>query len=56
MWIFLLKLSVVAPAALLFAASRGYSPLRALAIFCGCQSLFSGLTALFQRQRCDAAF
>jgi hypothetical protein len=53
--IFLVKLVIVVPAALLFAAPRGYPPLRALAFFCGCQSLFSGLTALFQRQRCDAA-
>ena len=55
-WMFLVKLSVVVPAALLFAVPHDYPPLRALAFFCGCQSLFSALTALFQRQRCDAAF
>jgi hypothetical protein len=54
--IFILKLSIVIPVAIAFGASRGYPPLRAIAFFCGWQSVFAGGAALFQRHRLDADF
>jgi len=54
--IFIVKLSIVILVAIAFGGSRGYPPLRAVAFFCGWQSVFAGAAALFQHHRLDAGF
>jgi hypothetical protein len=54
--IFILKLSIVILVSVVFGASRGYPPLRAIAFFCGWQSVFAGVAAVVQRHRLDADF
>jgi hypothetical protein len=52
---FALRLAVVVLFAAAFAIQRHYPMLRTLAVFCGCQSLFAGVTAAIQRHRIDSA-
>jgi len=54
--VFIVKLSIVIPVAVAFGATRGYPPLRAIAFFCGWQSVFAAAAALVQRHRLDADF
>jgi hypothetical protein len=54
--IFTVKLLVVILVATVVAMPRGLPPFRALAFFCGWQSVFAGVAALFHRHRLDAGF
>ena len=56
MQIFTVKLLVMILMATAFAVSRGCPPFRALALFCGWQSVFASAAALFHRHRFDAGF
>src|ERR1700722_13077526 len=53
--VFAFKVLLVIPISVAFAAQRHLTVLGAVAYFCGWYSLFAGLAASVQRQKCGAA-
>jgi hypothetical protein len=53
--IFAFKVLVIIPISIAFAVNRKYPLFGTAALFCAWNSIFSGVAALFRRDRCNAA-